>query len=81
MIWDFAEVNPIADATGSFDGAIDWAAKVIEAWPNSATGQAQLADAVNGPLPDQSAGVWFTDPPYYFAVPYADLSDFFFRVA
>ena len=78
MIWDFAEVNPIADATGSFDGAIDWVAKVIEAWPNSATGQAQLADAVNGPLPDQSAGVWFTDPPYYFAVPYADLSDFFF---
>ena len=22
--------------------------------------------------------VWFTDPPYYDAVPYADLSDFFF---
>ena len=29
------------------------------------------------PLPDQAAGVWFTDPPYYDAVPYADLSDFF----
>ena len=29
------------------------------------------------PLPDQSASVWFTDPPYYDAVPYADLSDFF----
>ena len=22
--------------------------------------------------------LWFTDPPYYDAVPYADLSDFFF---
>ena len=22
--------------------------------------------------------VWFTDPPYYDAVPYADLSDFFY---
>ena len=78
MVWDFAEVNPIADATGSFEGAIDWAANVIEAWPSSTTGQTQLADATNSPLPDQSAGVWFTDPPYYFAVPYADLSDFFF---
>jgi len=28
-------------------------------------------------MPDQSVGVWFTDPPYYDAVPYADLSDLF----
>src|SRR5690606_14945773 len=39
--------------------------------------QTQLADATEHPLPDQSAHVWFTDPPYYDAVPYADLSDFF----
>ena len=37
-----------------------------------------LADAADHPLPDQTASVWFTDPPYYDAVPYADLSDFFF---
>jgi hypothetical protein len=41
-------------------------------------GQVQPADAAEHPLPDQTASVWFTDPPYYFAVPYADLSDFFF---
>jgi hypothetical protein len=40
--------------------------------------QVQIADAASHPLPDESASVWFTDPPYYFAVPYADLSDFFF---
>jgi adenine-specific DNA methylase len=28
-------------------------------------------------LPDASAAIWFTDPPYYDAVPYADLADFF----
>ena len=77
IIWDFAEVNPIADSTGSFAGAIDWVANVIASWPNSATGQIGPADATDHPLPDQSAGVWFTDPPYYDAVPYADLSDFF----
>ena len=28
-------------------------------------------------LPDESCQVWFTDPPYYDAIPYADLADFF----
>ena len=41
-------------------------------------GQVQQANATDHPLPDQAAHVWFTDPPYYDAVPYADLSDFFF---
>ena len=40
-------------------------------------GQVQPADAVDHPLPDQAASVWFTDPPYYDAIPYSDLSDFF----
>ncbi len=78
IVWDFAEVNPVADSTGSFIGAIDWVAKVIEAWPNSTTGQVQSADATSHPLPDQVAGVWFTDPPYYDAIDYAHCSDFFF---
>jgi len=41
-------------------------------------GQVQPASATESPLPDESCSVWFTDPPYYFAVPYADLSDFYF---
>ncbi len=36
------------------------------------------ADAAAHRLPDQAANVWFTDPPYYDAVPYAHLADFFF---
>ena len=28
-------------------------------------------------IKDEVAGVWFTDPPYYDAIPYSDLSDFF----
>ena len=78
IVWDFAEVNPFGNSTGSLQGAIDWVAKFVERSPHSKGGQLQLSDATDHPLPDQSAGVWFTDPPYYFAVPYADLSDFFF---
>lgn len=35
------------------------------------------ASATRSPLPDQAARVVFMDPPYYDAIPYADLSDFF----
>ena len=45
---------------------------------NRNVGQVQPADATDHPLPDQAANIWFTDPPYYDAVPYAHLADFFF---
>ena len=79
MIWDFTEVNPLSASSGNYIGAIEWGAKVIEELQGlTITGQVQAADAAAHPLPDQSAGVWFTDPPYYDAVPYAHLADFFF---
>jgi len=78
MIWDYCEVYPFSNSSGNYDGALSWGAKVVEAWPGSRPGQAQQVDATEHPLPDETAHVWFTDPPYYDAVPYADLSDFFF---
>ncbi len=77
IVWDFAEAVPWSDSSGNLNGAIDWTARVIEAWPGSNAGQLQSADATQHPLPDEAAQVWFTDPPYYDAVPYADLSDYF----
>ena len=78
MIWDFGESNCMATASRSWDSALNSITKVLEVSSlRSISGQVQSADATNYPLPDQSAGVWFTDPPYYDAIPYADLSDFF----
>ena len=79
IVWDFGESNYMADASRSWVSAVSSVAKVLEgtSW-ELISGQVQQADAINHPLPNQTAGVWFTDPPYYFAVPYADLSDFFF---
>jgi len=78
MMWDFVEIVTTGDFASNFAAAIEWVAEVVDAWLGSTTGQAQIADAAKHPLPDQTAPVWFTDPPYYDAVPYADLSDFFF---
>ena len=77
IVWDFCEVLPTSTASGGFGGAVDWVSRVVERWPNSDTGHVQPADATEHPLPDQAAAVWFTDPPYYDAIPYSDLSDFF----
>lgn len=77
IVWDFAETVPWSDSSGNLDGAIVWVTRVIEAWPGSPPAQLQLSDATEHPLPDETAQVWFTDPPYYDAVPYADLSDYF----
>lgn len=79
MTWDFGEAHPLSNSTGSFSDRLNILARTISAMSSIelATGQIQPADATHHPLPDQSASVWFTDPPYYDAVPYADLSDFF----
>ena len=79
MKWDFSEAVPISESSGTMTSALKRTLEplptvsVISRWASS-----HQADATNHPLPDQTAGIWFTDPPYYFAVPYADLSDFFF---
>ena len=77
MVWDFCEIVPTGNYAANYGAAVEWVAKVIEHWPGSALAQVQQADAAEHPLPDQTAAVWFTDPPYYDAIPYADLSDFF----
>ena len=79
IIWDFGEANSVAEASRSWTSAVNSISNVVKASSSQvAAGQTQQSDATNHPMPDEAAGVWFTDPPYYFAVPYADLSDFFF---
>ena len=77
LVWDYCESAPKSNARGVFLSGINAACKVIDAVRTYATGQLQQADATNHPLPDQAVGLWFTDPPYYDAIPYSDLSDFF----
>ena len=77
MMWDFSEIVVTGDRASNFSAALDWVREVLEQEVSRTTGQLQAADATNHPLPDQAANVWFTDPPYYDAIPYSDLSDFF----
>ena len=79
MSWDFAEAVPTVSRPATSKVRYECVEQVHRDVAGShGSGQTQLADAAEHPLPDQTAEVWFTDPPYYDAVPYADLSDFFF---
>jgi putative DNA methylase len=79
MVWDFAEAAPWAGGSGSFESAVEWVARVAEAIPpGMGPGHTMQADAAEYPLDDASCDVWFTDPPYYDAIGYSILADFFF---
>ena len=79
LVWDFAEASFVGEQAGDHSTTLSTMLRVVDqlASVQLPQGQVELADATAHPLPDQSASVWFTDPPYYDAVPYADLSDFF----
>jgi adenine-specific DNA methylase len=79
MMWDFVETCLFSNSTGCFSGAINWVADVIESNISiKNSGQIIQTSATNQTLPDGAAQGFVSDPPYYDAVPYADLSDFFF---
>jgi len=79
MVWDFVEGCPLGSSSGSLNVCTGNLASGITATNvgEARAGQAVQAMAQDSPLPDEAAAVWFTDPPYYDAIPYADLADFF----
>lgn len=82
IVWDFGDGNPFSGSTGGFDGAINWIHDVCETESHlcnsgSIYERTGLASATNQLLATDAAQVFFTDPPYYDMICYADLSDFF----
>ena len=79
MLWDFVEGNIISGSTRDWFNAVTGGLKAINSVDHKIkSGQTQQANATSHPLPDDFAQCLFSDPPYYDAVPYADLSDFFY---
>ena len=78
MTWDFAETCPIGDGAGNYELCIQAVAEVIDRCVATESGTVHYADACHSPLSSESASLLFTDPPYYDAVPYSHLSDFFY---
>jgi adenine-specific DNA methylase len=77
--WEFAEMSACIDSGSGWATSVEYTIKVMEhgaCIPHE--GRAEKASATTHPLPNDSAQAVITDPPYYAAIPYADLSDFLF---
>jgi len=79
MSWDFPETNPIGSGSGNWSDAVAWTIDTVK-------NLMLITDSANiSRNPSQAIGLEnnildavITDPPYFDAVPYADLSDYFY---
>ena len=81
MNWDFAEGNPLCVQNRFYKGAIECVARFLERTMSGLKFDQSCPEVINGParmLSHNLASAIITDPPYYDALPYADLADFFY---
>ncbi|MDT9297972.1 MAG: DUF1156 domain-containing protein [Arthrospira platensis PCC 7345] len=79
MIWDFTEANPFSSSCGNWtDTGVSWISEVLSLLFQLNLGTVNQHDATENHEDDSQKKIISTDPPYYDAVPYADLSDFFY---
>ena len=79
MAWDFVEVNPFSQRTGGYFAHIGWVVRFLRhvlAAKLTSSPCIHLQSSRNS-VSQKVEGI-ITDPPYYDAIPYADLSDFFY---
>jgi adenine-specific DNA methylase len=76
--WGYVEGVPISSSSASFEKCVE---NLLAGLKSCSIGErpasVEQAAAQHSPLPDESVNIWFTDPPYYDAIPYAYLSDAF----
>ncbi len=83
MTWDYPEVNVFGDLTAGAISLLGWTKRFINHESDKTKSGLQpaivlLGDAAHLSLDDQAVDVVVTDPPYFDAIAYADLSDFFY---
>jgi putative DNA methylase len=80
MVFDYPESNPFCDSTGSAANQIEWITRYIESegvQPFAAICHNASSGDISQFAPKYLTAV-VTDPPYYDAIAYADISDFFY---
>ncbi len=81
VMWDFAEGAPLGDTSGNWDGAVEWIARVVKhcaKLPSSKGSVAREDATARSTAQEESVDMLFTDPPYFAAIPYSDISDVFY---
>jgi adenine-specific DNA methylase len=85
IVWDFTEVEPCSEKSGGYLGAIEWISRFISHSLEFSTQASHPYVVQNSAIQSSSLGeitsnidVILTDPPYYDAIIYSDIMDFFY---
>ena len=79
IIWDYAEVLPIAETSGGYTGAVEWISLFIDhvLLTNRHSACPRVVNRSSIKVDECKYDLILTDPPYYDAISYCDLMDFF----
>jgi putative DNA methylase len=78
MVWEFAEGNLFGSSVGSWNTAVRNPLTALASVPHSTVKSTVIQQDASEPIKNGVNLVISTDPPYFDAVGYADLSDFFY---
>ncbi|PKN69056.1 MAG: hypothetical protein CVU54_12150 [Deltaproteobacteria bacterium HGW-Deltaproteobacteria-12] len=80
MIFDYVEGYPFSHTSGSANNATEWIIRYIESESHYSffTISNNASSGDKSQFPNKYLTAVITDPPYYDAIAYADLSDFFY---
>lgn len=83
ILWDYCEGNPLSATTGNYFSCIEWVAETIGhvSRAGECSPRPVILRASGTSINSQNIELFdavVTDPPYYDAIPYSDLMDFFY---
>ncbi len=82
ITWDYAELNPLSDSSGNYLACLEWVSRVADhaglASLSRPAPRALRMSSTSTPLETATVDLVLTDPPYYDAIPYSDIMDFFY---
>ena len=79
MVWDYTEVNPLSNSSGNYLGALEWVSRFIaHALESAKSAETTIVQATSATKTSGEYDAILTDPPYYDAIGYSVLMDFFY---
>lgn len=80
IVWDFAEANPLTESDRFYAGGVQVATRVVAKLMEAMVAKPKRPKIICGSSLStrfDAQDIIITDPPYYDAIPYSDLMDYF----
>ena len=77
VVWDFAESVTTSSGSGSYGHSLEWIGRFLDVNSIGSGKIKTVVGSVLGNHEEKEVDLIITDPPYYDAIPYSDLMDFF----